>query len=148
MVTQDVIEILKKLQDILVKKYDLEAKRDEARWKAKRDKKIAECGGVAEMNKGRGNSNFNWGLWVFIVQKQLPIQKYNPFDKVLLMKKWFATGYNPNNWQLCFFNNLKLYSIIFSKFNCEFVIDVSLLFFKYCISWISSSKCQTYVFSV
>ena len=42
MVTQDVIEILKKLQDILVKKYDLEAKRDEAPKQLSNQKDLLE----------------------------------------------------------------------------------------------------------
>lgn len=42
MVTHDVIEILKKLQDILVKKYDLEAKRDEAPKQLSNQKDLLE----------------------------------------------------------------------------------------------------------
>lgn len=57
----DDLQVAQELQELNKALYSgSKAKRDEARWKAKRDKKIAECGGVAEMNKGRGNSNFNW----------------------------------------------------------------------------------------
>lgn len=54
LVAQEVSALNKSLYD------GNKAKRNEERWRASRDKIIAECGGIEEMNKGRTNDKFDW----------------------------------------------------------------------------------------
>lgn len=57
----DALQIAEELQELNKALYSgSKAIRDQNRWKTNRDKIIAESGGVSEMNKGRGNSKFNW----------------------------------------------------------------------------------------
>lgn len=57
----DDLLIAQELADLNKSLYDgNKAKRNVNKWKTSRDKIIAECGGLQEMNKGRSNINFDW----------------------------------------------------------------------------------------
>lgn len=57
----DDLLIAQQLADLNKSLYDgNKAKRNVNKWKTLRDKIIAECGGLQEMNKGRSNINFDW----------------------------------------------------------------------------------------
>lgn len=53
-IAQELSELNKSLYD------GNKAKRNTNKWKTSRDKIIAECGGIQEMQKGRSNINFDW----------------------------------------------------------------------------------------